>query len=137
MQPARPLLTRRRRWRNRRPVRRRASGRSVYNYFRDAVTGRYVESDTIGVEGGVNTYGYAASNPLANIDPRGLFFTSVDAACAMDPMFCTEIMGQMVRNAADLSGDLCRQQDAEQLATALRAAGAVATVASLASMVKP
>lgn len=45
-----------------------------YNYFRDydPETGRYVESDPIGLDGGLNTYGYVESNPLAYLDPFGL-----------------------------------------------------------------
>jgi len=44
-----------------------------YNYFRDyeAGTGRYVESDPIGLEGGLATYEYAISNPLTLTDPEG------------------------------------------------------------------
>jgi RHS repeat-associated protein len=48
-----------------------------YNYFRDydAVTGRYVQSDPIGLGGGLSTYGYAGANPAGRIDPWGLYST--------------------------------------------------------------
>jgi RHS repeat-associated protein len=44
-----------------------------YNYFRDydPQTGRYVQSDPIGLEGGINPYLYAF-DPLRQIDPLGL-----------------------------------------------------------------
>ncbi|MEN8128818.1 MAG: RHS repeat-associated core domain-containing protein [Pseudomonadota bacterium] len=44
-----------------------------YNYFRDYApnTGRYIESDPIGLVGGLNTYAYANQNPLRYFDPDG------------------------------------------------------------------
>ena len=46
-----------------------------YNYFRDydSSVGRYVQSDPIGLAGGVNTFGYAYQNPIAGGDPYGLW----------------------------------------------------------------
>ncbi|MFZ5637839.1 MAG: RHS repeat-associated core domain-containing protein [Pseudomonadota bacterium] len=44
------------------------------NYQRDydPTTGRYLQSDPIGLAGGVSTYGYVEGDPLGGIDPWGL-----------------------------------------------------------------
>ena len=50
-----------------------------YNWHRyySPELGRYISSDPIGLQGGMNTYGYALQNPVQNIDFYGLDTTVI------------------------------------------------------------
>ncbi len=50
-----------------------------WNRYYNPAIGRYVSSDSIGLAGGLNTFGYAGQSPLRFMDRRGLWFGFDDA----------------------------------------------------------
>jgi len=72
-----------------------------YNYFRDYAPGlgRYVQSDPIGLAGGINIYGYAGGSPLLYFDPYGL---EVVGTWSQHPVVTNF---EISVGAADISGD--------------------------------
>ena len=99
-----------------------------YNYFRDydPRLGRYVESDPIGLNGGLNTYLYANANPNNFFDSQGLnagvglgtgvilFCTRYPSACAAGTVALCRLLGgrdtpvgMMNEDASDSVGEGC------------------------------
>lgn len=51
----------------------------------NVASARYLQSDPIGLEGGINTYEYAYDNPNTYTDPTGLVPNPAEGACVLGP----------------------------------------------------
>jgi RHS repeat-associated protein len=91
-----------------------------YNYFRDydPSTGRYIQSDPIGLQGGLNTYAYANNSPLMFVDETGENAAAGGAAiggallarvCSRAPAVCKEL-AKCIINPSTCRQRFCRMQ---------------------------
>jgi RHS repeat-associated protein len=115
-----------------------------YNSHRDydPTNGRYVQSDPLSLDGGINAYAYVGGNPLSAIDPLGL--STVELYCLKDPVGCAEIFGDLAQNSAAISeklngqsGESCTAKEAAaSFANALHVAAWVPAVFNVRNLVK-
>ena len=83
---------------------------TVYNYFRDydPELGRYIQSDPIGLSGGINTYGYVGGNPIGLIDPLGLnagVWAGAEGGMLICGPYCSAVGGVVGGVAVWYAGD--------------------------------
>jgi RHS repeat-associated protein len=83
-----------------------------YNMHRDYSTrdGRYVQSDPIGLDGGINTYLYAWSSPLIRVDSSGLI--SFGSTCTNEQrIFISEEISRLANEMKEKAQNYCKNDN--------------------------
>jgi RHS repeat-associated protein len=89
-----------------------------YNYYRDydPLVGRYIQSDPIGLDGGVNPFSYVENSPVEAVDPDGLQISRVSRGIypsgirpSIDP-----IAGQAPNSIVDDGGGRSRERETSE-----------------------
>ena len=90
-----------------------------YNYFRDydPGVGRYVESDPIGLRGGLSTFGYVANKPTLAVDPKGLDLYLCVRGCCGNRANHGYLYDTKTRRCCGDPADIPRQAGRDYIAT--------------------
>jgi uncharacterized protein RhaS with RHS repeats len=67
------------------------------NRYYDPATGQFTQTDPIGIAGGLNTYGFAAGDPVSYSDPYGLSATG--GGCPCWPVVAEQVVRVIFRAA--------------------------------------